>query len=217
MTKRLLVLLLVVSLFVCPLFADLSSETVTQALNAFLDCVSAEIVCNYSKVPFSMPSSSLSVYPETQLPARISFFLADPAEFVEAIQTKVKGEGSFLSNLWSFLNKSEEDPFVTALYLALSTKEYKDSDYIINGSINFAYPDSTSIATLTSIWVDRVPTDGAIEMDVEISVLGKKLSSPLLVSGNFEIYVNNERKIEVSSVDEYTLNGVTYSGGVFHF
>lgn len=221
MAKRTVVVLVTLVLLISPLFSlesqDLSDD-ISNALNAFLDCVSAAVVTSFSETDFVVPSTVTTVYEDSGLPARISFFLADPAEITQNMEDKLKGDShDFFASLLSLFSKSVEDPYLTAVYLALATRNYKESEYIINGWIGFSYPEEITVDDILSIWKDRNKSDGSIALDISMTVFGTKFAQPVSVVGKFNLSVNDKKQIEIKSVDTYMINDDTYINGIYTF
>lgn len=217
MTKRLVVVFITLVLLTSPLFA-LDEEEITNALTPFLDCVSASVLCNYVQKSFALPSSAITVYGDSNLPARISYFLADPAEFKETMELNLKSSGyDFFINLFSRISKSKDNELLNEIYNTLASKDYKLSDFIVNGWISFDYPEQITGDELMSIWLNRTETPGSIGVKIDVTLLGNKLENPVSVQGYFTLAVNSEHKIEIASVGEYSINGVEYYDGSFSF
>ncbi len=221
MAKRCLILFLVLSLAFTSLYATDSeslptAEEVSQALTVIMDCLSASLVTSCTDSNITLPNCTVSISQSSNLPLRIAYFLADPYEYCEALTPASEGGGIFSSFL-TFLNKTMKDPLVSAVYLVLSTRNYSSGDYLLSGSINFTYPEGATLSDVINVWTTRMNTGQSIEMSVDIGLYGEKMTSPLLVSGNFMMSVNDSGEIVVASVGEYTINSYRFQGGEFRF
>lgn len=222
MTKSLLSLLLIALLSCGMVFAgtELQSppteEEIAQGLTVIMDCLSASLVTSCTDSNINLSCSNVSMNYETNLPIRIAYFLADPSEYVTALAPNSQGEG-FFAALLALLNNAVEDPLVSAVYIAMSTRGYQLGDYLLTGSISFSYPDGVTLDDVLNIWASREFTDQKIGLNVEMSLYGSKLLRPLSVSGNFDMGIDREGDIVVNAVDIYKINEYSYSVGTFRF
>lgn len=221
MVKRFLIIFLVVSLSFSGLYASDSeplptTEEVSQALTVIMDCLSASLVTSCTNSSIKLPNSTVSISQTSNLPLRIAYFLADPAEYCKALTPATEGSG-LLSTFLAFLNNTIQDPLLSTVYVVMSSRDYENGDYLISGSINFTYPEGATLNDVIAVWATRVNTDQSIGMNVDIGVYGEKMERPLTLAGNFVMSVNEEGQVVVSSVGEYTINGYRYQGGQFTF
>ena len=147
MFRRFVIAGLVSLLIVSGLYADdavlaPSTEEVGKALTVIMDCISASLVTECTDSPISLSCSNVQMDHETNLPRRIAYFLADPAEYVVALTPKSDTSG-FFAAFFALLSNTVEDPLVSAVYLAMSTRGYHQGGYLLSGSISFTYPDGT--------------------------------------------------------------------------
>ncbi len=147
---------------------------------------------------------------------RVAFFLADPAEYLTALAPSVEGS-NFLSTFFSFLNNAIKDPLITAVYMAMYSRDYSNGDYLLSGSITFSYPNDVSFDDVFQVWTSRTNTGYSIEMTVEMGLYGLKMTRPLYLSGVFTMSVNDEGDIVVQSVGEYRINNFYFVNGEFKF
>lgn len=221
MVKRCLITFLVVSLAFTSLNATTSetlptTEEVSQALTVIMDCLSASLVTSCTDSQITLPNCTVSVSQTSHLPLRIAYFLADPYEYLEAL-TPASGSSGIFSSFLAFLNNTIEDPLISAVYLVMSSRGYSSGDYLLSGSINFSYPEGATLEDVIDVWSSRENTGQSIEMSVDIGLYGNKMSNPLLVSGTFEMSVEDSGEIVVASVGEYTINNYRFQGGEFRF
>ncbi len=221
MVKRLLIVLLIVLLSFSGLYANDSEllptiEEVNQALTVIMDCLSASLVTSCTKSNIKLPNCTVSMSQTSNLPLRIAYFLADPAEYCEALTPANEGNG-LLSTFFAFLNNSLEDPLVSAVYVVMSSRGYSNGDYFLSGSINFTYPEGVTLDDVIDVWTTRVNTNQGIGLMVDIGLYGGEMERPLTVSGNFVMSVNDVGEIVVSSIGAYTINSYQFQGGQFKF
>ena len=221
MVKRFLIIFLVVLLSFSGLYASdaeplPTTKEVSQALTVIMDCLSASLVTSCTNSSLKLPNSTVSISQTSNLPLRIAYFLADPAEYCKALTPATEGSG-LLSTFLAFLNNTIQDPLLSTVYVVMSSRDYENGDYLISGSINFTYPEGATLNDVIAVWATRVNTDQSIGMNVDIGVYGEKMERPLTLAGNFVMSVNEEGQVEVSSVGEYTINGYRYQGGQFTF
>lgn len=220
--KKFALIVLTVLLVSSGVFAEdvvpVDEKSVNQALTVVVDCLSAAIASNYSANEISMPSTIISVDQKTNLPQRIAFLLADPSAFVATMQSFVgnSNQNLFVS-LMSLITKSVTDPLVSAAYFAMASREYKQSDYLISGFVSFSYPENATLEELTEIWVNRSSEDGSLGLSLDLSIFGNKMQTPVDISGNFEISVDKNGSMVISSIDSYSINGLYFTGGLFRF
>lgn len=220
--KKIVLIILTVVLMSSPAFAEdivpVDEKSVNQALTVVVDCLSAAIASNYSAKNLSMPSTIVSTDPETNLPQRIAFLLADPAAFVTTMQSSIGNlnQNLFVS-LMSLLTKSVTDPLVSAAYFAMASREYKQSDYLVSGFVSFSYPEDATLEELTKIWISRSSGKGSLGLSLDLSIIGNKMDNPVDISGNFEISIDEKGSMVISSIDSYSINGLYFTGGLFRF
>ena len=191
-----------------------TTEEVSVSLTVIMDCISASLVTSCTDTDISLPCSNVSLDYKTQLPLRIAYFLADPAEFTSALAPQDSGYG-FFSVLMSLMNTAVEDPLVSAVYVAMSARGYSEGDYLLSGSISFEYPEGTTLDDLLAIWSTRMDTDQSIAINVNMQVLGSDMVRPLSVSGRFNMSVAENGDIVVRSDGTYQINGFYYQSGEF--
>ena len=185
-----------------------------NSLMVMMDCISASLVTECTDSSIKLPCSNVSMDPNVRLPKRIAYFLADPSEYVEALAPN-EGYKGFLSSFLSVLNSATENPLISAVYVSMATREYAPGDYLLSGSISFDYPEGATLNEVLAIWSSREDTGKSIGMTVDMKVYGNGLSSPLSLSGNFDMSVDKTGSIIVKSADTYLINGFTYRGGEF--
>lgn len=221
MFRRFVIAGLVSLLIVSGIYADdevlaPSTEEVGKALTVIMDCISASLVTECTDSPISLSCSNVQMDHETNLPRRIAYFLADPAEYVSALTPKSDSSG-FFAAFFALLSNTVEDPLVSAVYLAMSTRGYHQGGYLLSGSISFTYPDGATLDDVLEIWSTRYGTKEGIMMAVDMQLYGNELSRPLVINGNFRMGLSDGGDIVVNAVDIYTINGIGYIGGEFRF
>lgn len=221
MVKRLLIVFLIALLAFSGLYASDSeplptTEEVSQAITVIMDCLSASLVTSCTNSNIKLPNCTVSISQTSNLPLRIAYFLADPAEYCEALSPANETTG-FFSTFFAFLSNSIQDPLASAVYLIMNSRDYSNGDFLLSGSINFSYPEDVTLDDVIAVWTTRVNTNQSIGMTVDIGLYGEKMNRPLTLSGNFVISVNDEGEIVVSSVGDYTINNYQFHGGQFKF
>ena len=191
-----------------------SPVDVNNSLMVILDCISASLVTECTDSSIKLPCSNVSMDPNVHLPKRIAYFLADPYEFVSALSPADASNGFFKSFL-SVLNTATENPMVSAVYVALTTRDYHQGDYLLSGSISFKYPEGATMEEVLNILSVRENLGKSIEMTVDMNVYGKKLTEPIALNGEFDMSIDKTGTILVKSADTYTINGYAYLGGEF--
>ncbi|MBR2282227.1 MAG: hypothetical protein IJ863_06370 [Spirochaetales bacterium] len=191
-----------------------SSDEVATGLTVVMDCVSASLVTECTDSGIALPCSNVSMDIESRLPIRISYFLADPFEYMKALEPKDSGTG-FFSALWSLLNSATENPLTSAVYIAMATRDYSPSKYLLSGYISFDYPDGVTLDDVLAIWSSRVDTDESIIMTVDMQLYGEAILRPLYVTGEFGMSVNADGDIVIDPIGTYNINNYTYQGGQF--
>ncbi|MBO4393256.1 MAG: hypothetical protein J5800_02825 [Spirochaetales bacterium] len=190
------------------------SDDIEHSLMVIMDCISASLVTECTDSSIKLPCCNVSMDPSVHMPKRIAYFLADPSEFVEAL-SPAEGYKGFLASFLSVLNSATENQLVSAVYVAMATREYSPGDYLLSGSISFEYPEGATLNEVLSIWSSREDTGKSIDMTVDMKVYGKGLSSPIALSGNFNMSVDKGGSIIVKSADTYMINGYAFRGGEF--
>lgn len=193
-----------------------STQEVGTALTVIMDCISASLVTECTDSPISLSCSNVQIDSETNLPRRIAYFLADPAEYVSALAPKSDASG-FFAAFFALLNNTVDNPLVSAVYVAMSTRGYHPGGYLLSGSISFCYPDGATLDDVLEIWSTRYGTSESIMMAVDMQLYGNELVRPLNISGNFRMGLSEAGDIVVNSVDVYTINGIGFIGGEFRF
>ncbi len=191
-----------------------STVDVNNSLMVILDCVSASLVTECTDTTIKLPCSNVSMDPNAHLPKRIAYFLADPSEFVNALSPSDSNNG-FFSSFLSVLNTATENPMVSAVYVAMTTRDYRQGDFLLSGSIVFKYPEGATMEDILNIWSAREDLGKSINMSLDMKVYGKKLSEPISLSGDFDMSIDKSGTILVKSADTYTINGYAYLGGEF--
>ena len=220
MIRRLTIVGLVsLLLFTSSLYAEETeapptAEEVSISLTVIMDCISASLVTSCTDSDITLPCSSVSLDYRTQLPQRIAYFLADPAEFTDALAPSDSGYG-FFAVLMSLLNTAVEDPLVSAVYVAMSARDYQTGGYLLSGSITFEYPEGATLDDLLAIWSSREDTGQSIAMNVDMQVFGADMVRPLSISGHFDMSVAETGDIVVRSDGIYLINGLHYQNGEF--
>lgn len=219
MMRRLITIGVVSLLLVTSLFADdaelpPTDEEVLDSLTVIMDCVSASLVTECTETDISLPCSNVSIIQESNLPARIAYFLADPYEYERKLAPSESG-GGFFAALLSLLNGAVENPLVSAVYVAMSTRDYRQGDFLLSGSISFTYPEGADLNQLLAIWSSRENTGQSIGLSVDMQVYGSRLTRPMYLNGDFSLAVDDRGDIVISSLGIYRINGYAYQGGVF--
>jgi len=193
-----------------------TSQEVGDSLTVIMDCLSAAIVTSSTNSNITLSNCTVSIGQTSKLPLRVAFFLADPAEYVEALAPSAEGT-SFLSTFLSFLSNAMEDPLVSAVYMAMVSRGYANGDYLLSGSITFSYPEGATFDDVMEVWTSRQNTGKSIELTVEMGVYGTKMVRPIYVAGSFTMQVNDDGEIVVRSNGEYKINSFTFVNGEFRF
>ncbi|MCF0238223.1 MAG: hypothetical protein HUK24_06445 [Sphaerochaetaceae bacterium] len=196
----------------------LSSSEISQVLSVLVDCLSASFASNLSTEKFDLPNSTVSNGSGTDLPVRVSYFLADPSEFSSFIGNKLNSDNSsFFSSILNLLSKSVQDPLLSAAYLSLASHNYQSGDYYLSGAISFTYPEGSSLESFEEIWYSGIASDKDVGLVVNIMVYGNKLAHPVSVVGNFRLSLEGLGTVIVRSVGYYMINEFVYENGVFTF
>ena len=219
MIRRLTIVGLVSLLLISSLFAEETELPPTDAevldsLTVIMDCVSASLVTECTDSDIDLPCSNVSMNQGSKLPRRIAYFLADPSEYVDKLSPS-DSNGGFFAALLSLLNSATENPLVSAVYVAMSTRGYKEGDFLLSGYISFTYPEGADLDQVLAIWSSRENTGQSIGLSVDMQVYGSKLSRPMYLSGDFSLSVDDTGDIVISSVNVYRINGYAYQGGEF--
>ncbi len=179
-----------------------------------MDCVSASLVTECTDSGIDLPCCNVSMDIDTRLPKRISYFLADPSEYVKALEPKEAG-GGFFSSLLSLLSNTSDNPLVSAVYIAMATRDYSSSAYLLSGYISFDYPEGANLDDILAIWSSREDTGQSISMAVDMQLYGNELNRPLYVTGTFEMSVDEEGDIVIDPVGKYIINSYIFQGGQY--
>lgn len=219
MIRRITIVGLVSLLLLSCLYAEETELPPTDAeildsLTVIMDCVSASLVTECTDSDIDLPCSNVSMNQGSMLPRRIAYFLADPSEYVDKLAPADSG-GGFFAALLSLLNSATENPLVSAVYVAMSTRDYKEGDFLLSGYISFEYPEGADLDQVLAIWSSRENTGQSIGLSVDMQVYGSKLSRPMYLSGDFSLSVDDTGDIVISSVNVYRINGYAYQGGEF--
>jgi len=219
MIRRLTIVGLVSLLLISSLFAEETELPPTDAevldsLTVIMDCVSASLVTECTDSDIDLPCSNVSMNQGSKLPRRIAYFLADPSEYVDKLSPS-DSNGGFFAALLSLLNSATENPLVSAVYVAMSTRGYREGDFLLSGYISFTYPEGADLDQVLAIWSSRENTGQSIGLSVDMQVYGSKLSRPMYLSGDFSLSVDDTGDIVISSVNVYRINGYAYQGGEF--
>ena len=191
-----------------------TTEEISVSLTVIMDCISASLVTSCTDTDISLPCSNVSLDYRTQLPLRIAYFLADPAEYTDALAPADSGYG-FFAALMSLLNSAVENPLVSAVYVAMTSREYRTGGYLLSGSISFEYPEGVTLDDLLAIWSSRVDTGQSIALNVDMQVFGADMKRPLSIAGRFDMSVAETGDIVVRSDGVYLINGFHYQNGEF--
>ena len=191
-----------------------TTEEVSASLTVIMDCISASLVTSCTDTDISLPCCNVSLDYKTQLPLRIAYILADPAEYTDALSPADSGYG-FFAALMSLLNSAVENPLVSAVYVAMTSREYRIGGYLLSGSISFEYPEGVTLDDLLAIWSSRVDTGQSIALNVDMQVFGADMKRPLSISGRFDMSVAETGDIVVRSDGVYLINGFHYQNGEF--
>lgn len=219
MIRRLFAVGMVSLLLLSCLFAEETElpptdEEVLDSLTVIMDCVSASLVTECTDTDIKLPCSIVSMVSGSQLPRRIAYFLADPSEYERKL-APAEANGGFFAALLSLLNGVTENPFVSAVYVAMSTRDYSEGDFLLSGYISFSYPDGTDLDQILAIWSSRENTGRSIGLSVDMQVYGSKLKRPMYLNGDFSLAVDDKGDIVISSLGDYRINGYAYHGGEF--
>ncbi|MDT3389344.1 MAG: hypothetical protein LIR25_01925 [bacterium] len=207
-------LLLLSCLFAADAELPPTDEEVLDSLTVIMDCVSASLVTECTETDIDLPCSIVSMVQGSLLPRRIAYFLADPSEY-EHMLAPSDSNGGFFAALLSLLNGATENPLVSAVYVAMSTRGYREGDFLLSGYISFSYPDDTDLDQILGIWSSRENTGRSIGLSVDMQVYGSKLTRPIYLNGDFSLAVDDEGDIVISSLGVYRINGYAYQGGEF--
>ncbi len=191
-----------------------SADEISGGLVVIMDCVSASLVTECTDSDIGLPCSSVSMDMTTRLPIRISYFLADPYEYLKALEPRDAG-GGFFSALWSLLNSTTENPLVSAVYIAMATRGYTRAGYLLSGYIGFEYPEGATLDDVLAIWSSREDTNQSIVLTLDMQLYGNLVLNPIYLTGVFEMSVDETGDIVIDPVGTYTINGFTYQGGQF--
>lgn len=194
-----------------------SDEDLNNALSVIMDCLSATVAASYSPSDIVLPSCSISFSPETGLPLRFAYFLADPYTFEQALGKGIGLQNSFFSAIVSLLQKSQQDPLLSAVYLTISSHSYDVNKYILSGFMSLSYPDRITIDEIANFLMSRQHIDKTINIDLNLSVIKVKTGQPVNIEGSFRMETDENGSIVVIPVRLYKINGKTFEGGKFLF
>ena len=221
MLKKTVSVFLFFSILISMVFAtpgDVVTEEEQKAMETIIDCVSSAFVSEYSTTRVTLPCTSIVMDQELDLPQRISFFLADPADFVQEMSKYTTSNGNVLVSILSIFNKTSSDPFLSAMYLLLTSKGYEQNEYLINGSIAFKYLQGTTIEQLSDIWISRkADPEEVLPINMNLVVYGKGLVQPVSISGSFMVFIDEQGLINIKPDDFFLLDGKEIRDVIFKF
>lgn len=221
MTRKIVLFLLAALIFIYPVTADDAKtlptyDEMSKALDVITDCFSTTISSIYSKYPVVLPSCSVSMDTQANLPARISYFLADPYQFQTSLKNASAIQGNLINTIIALLQNQEKDPLISASYMNLASKGYQPGQFYISGYIIFGYPRDTTLENLSSLLLSREYTQNNIELNLSLNVMHTNQPT-ISISGTFEMALKEDGKISVSPIDSYLLNGNRIEGGSYTF
>lgn len=223
MVRRIVLSVSVFFLFVSSVFAadagsSVSNEEIVHALSVVTDCLSSALAVRYSSDTISLPCTSVSVDSESGLPRRVSFFLADPSDYMKVLNIGNPDTTGLVSNFFYVFSKTSRNPLLYLAYNVISSRGYNTGDCLINGTITFDFPADATISDLIEAVLSRKCTEGRrVLHTVDLSLYGDSFENPVSVAGQFETYVNESGLFVVSSVGNFQINGYSFSDGRFEF
>lgn len=165
----------------------------------------------------NLPGCSISMSQKTGLPVKATFLLSDISELVGALKPKGYDDShGFWANVFNLPNKTINNPFLTAAFMQLSSRNYQKGEYVLTGLINIVYPEGFSISCLISNNEELTCMSGPINIEIRMTLLGDKIDNSITLIGKFRITKNEEEGFDISPSDTYTINGHVYSGGSIH-
>jgi len=201
----------VLALTVFSLCAEDAAETafqvdnISEYANVVVDCFTASVAAVYSPTKVSLPSCTVSVDSDSGLPSRVAFFLADPYEIQLAIKNSIGVKGNFLSALITLFQTQQKDPFLSSVYVTMSSREYQEKKFLINGYITLSYPEESTLESLESFLLSRSSSNGSVEASISIKIICKN-SAPVSINGTFNMSLDENGAINVVSCGEYFIN-----------
>ena len=219
MVKRILLFLFAVSILIPCVYADQAPapEKVEVAFIVMADCINASLASEYSPVNISLPSITMSVDGVTRLPLRLSFFLADPVDIRQAIAVSVSSRQRFLSNLFSVEVTVSQDGYLFDIGEIMSTREYRFSDYLLTGSVDFYFPQDMDVESFVRILRTRSHTDDFMKVELNLGIYEAKDQLSIFVEGAFLVSVDTEGTLVVACEDGYKVNGFAYAPQTFFY
>lgn len=221
MTKKIVLFMMAALIFIYPVIADDTRtlpayEEMTKVLDVITDCFSTTIASIYSSYPVVLPSCSVSMDTQSNLPARVSYFLADPYQFQASLKNASAIQGNLINTIIALLQNQEKDPLISASYMNLVSKNYQQSQFYLSGYIIFGYPGNTTLENLSSLLLSREYSGSSVELNLSLNVIQAN-RPPISVSGIFEMTLKEDGKISVSPLNSYLLNGNRVEGGSYTF
>lgn len=207
----------VLCLLLAPAFAEQTADMDTvKALTATLDSLYTSISSSLSDSTVTMPSTSVSIDEETRLPKRVSFFLADPHDYMTALSNAtIPSSQNLIQNLMNMIIRPQADPVLLEVRSYLSSRSYRQGDYILSGSVNFFYPENMTLQDLAAVWRGNETDTQPLRVTVSLTMFGSALGQDISITGTFEIRDTSDGLLSFSSIGTYTINESSYTDGFF--
>lgn len=220
MVKRILVFLFAIAAVFSPVYAQQAPdpEKVEAAFMVIADCVNASLACGISPVNVELHSVTRSVDGETSLPVRYAFFLADPGDIRNSIDSYASAfRQSFFSNLFSVEVTVARDSYLVDIGETLASREYRMSDYLLTGSVTFSFPEDMDAESLDYILRTRPQTEDFMKVGLNLGLFGTKVDGSLFIEGEFCVSVAGDGSLLFTCENGYKVNGISYEAQTFFY
>lgn len=213
MLKRLCIIILFMSFSSVSVFADdfeAPDNELLKGIDVIFDCISTSLLGKYVCYDMALPSSSVAFDSKTGLPQRISYFLADPFDFLIV-----------LNDYASTLYPGFRNQLFQMVRNRMLDKNYYSSGYSLTGTVVILYPDKTDILTLLRLFDKSSDgkendSENCVKLCLDINLSGAEMKKPLSISGIFNLYADADG-LFITAADDYEVNHMSYKEGTFRY
>ncbi|MDD4082214.1 MAG: hypothetical protein WC162_01360 [Sphaerochaetaceae bacterium] len=206
------VLILVLSFSLCATDEPvaISNKDISKSFAVIVNSAITALACSMNEPVIELPSTSINISSNKDIPSRISFLLTDLYSYKQTLSEHI-GNTNYILRLITGKESVKLSPLLFYLYSYLTQENYKTGQYLLSGNIYLYYNFSEEFTKLYQDVFSENEIDGNLYLVCDMTVQGSGVCQDINIKGSFELEILGNGDFKVSPVDIFYINGKKYS------
>jgi len=215
MTEKKLITVIIILLLSFSLCATdepvvVSNQDISKSFAVIVNAAVTALACSMNNPVIELPSTSINISNNTDIPSRISFLFTDLLSYKQTLSENI-GNANYILRLISGKENVKLSPLLFYLYSYLTQENYKAGQYLLSGNIYLYYNFKEEFTDLFEDVFSEKKIDGNLYLVCDMTVQGTGVNQSINIKGSFELEILGGGEFKVSPVDVFYINGKKYS------